>query len=163
MRTLAFRSLILLAAVMLTTSCDGARVGRANARTYFNEHRAAFERVVAQAELCQPPMGKIERNGAIQCTNSRGDPNGLRAAMSAADTQWIYVFTERGAPSLSGVDIVVYSYGVAFAGEVEEFRYRASAAAHAEYQMTDYGNGATTEMEPVTDPPHHWYWRKLER
>ena len=59
--------------------------------------------------------------------------------------------------------IVVHGEGMAFgAGVIEEFIFETTPALHAEYERKD-DTIAVVEREPVTGPPHHWYWRKIDR
>lgn len=150
--------------MIVAAACDGRLVGRENAASYFNTHRSTFESVVAQVRLCQPEEGRISESGHIHCSRPNGRPSDLFAAMSAANTQWMRVYYDHRDPEkpLSSVHIAIYSRGFSFAGEIEEFVYESAAAAHAEYERDDDGI-AIVERLPVTGPPHHWYWRRIDR
>lgn len=84
--------------------------------------------------------------------------------MERADAKWIRVFynTERGQRSFTSVHIAIRSEGMAFAGVIEEFIFENTPAPHAEYERKDDGI-AVVERQPVTGPPYHWYWRKIDR
>lgn len=149
---------------MLAVACDGTPVGRERARSYFNEHRAAFDQVVAQAELCQPETGRLDGIGDIRCTSPEGNAENLADAMKTARAQWIRAFYtgDDASRSLHRVHIAVHAYGMAYAGVIEEFIYEATPAIHAEFEREDDGI-AVVERQPVTGPPHHWYWRRIDR
>jgi hypothetical protein len=154
-----------LALSVLTTACDGRAVGRENAVAYFETHRAALERVVAEVERCQPATGRIRAIEHVQCSNSNANAADLFAAISAADAIWVYPSYRRPDDepvTLSSVRIGVYAIGFSFAGEIEEFIYRTEPAAHAEYERNDDGI-AITQKQPLTEAPHHWYWWKIDR
>lgn len=85
--------------------------------------------------------------------------------MHAADAQWIRAFykaRDGAAPSLRSVHISTYAFGVAYAGAIEQFIYEIIPETEASYERHDYGD-AVLELEPVTEAPHHWYWRKIDR
>lgn len=81
--------------------------------------------------------------------------------MASANASWIRAHYY-GGEELRALDVTVYGTGFSFAGVVEQFRYKATPADHAEYERKDDGI-AITEQQPVTEPPHHWYWWKVDR
>ncbi|MGE0742619.1 MAG: hypothetical protein AB7O98_14870 [Hyphomonadaceae bacterium] len=84
--------------------------------------------------------------------------------MARANAQWISVRydMEGEQRALRAVHIAIRSQGMAFAGVIEEFIFESAPALSAEYQRSDDG-GAVIERQPVTGPPHNWYWRKIDR
>lgn len=155
--------IVALAALLFVQACHEASIGRERANAYFNGHRTALEQVVERAGLCRPETGRIDRSADFHCTSSE-DPRDLKGAMERANAKWIRVYydNETGQRSLRAVHIALRSEGMAFAGVMEEFVFESAPALHAEYERKDYGVGVI-ERQPVTGPPHHWYWRRLER
>jgi hypothetical protein len=151
------------ATLLLAQGCSGPSIGREGADGYFREHRAAFEQVVEQARLCQPETGRIDLKAGFSCTSHQSAQN-LELAIARANAKWIRVYyeTQSGRRTLAAVDIAVRSDGMAFAGVIEEFIFISTPALHAEYERNDDGI-AIVERQPVTEPPHHWYWRKIDR
>lgn len=154
---------IALAALLLTVACHGPSIGREGAVAYFVEHRGSLQQVVDEAVLCQPETGRIDPTDTFRCASSR-DPEGLKGAMERASAQWISVRydMEGEERTLRAVHIAIRSQGMAFAGVIEEFIFESAPALSAEYQRRDDGI-AVIERQPVTEAPHNWYWRKIDR
>lgn len=144
----------------------GQPVGRENAAQYFDAHRYAFERVIEEVQLCQPPYGTVGYRSEFECSSPNGDEAKLRTAISSAEAIWLNVAYDRpeGAAdrSLSSVGIVVHYRGLSYSGQVEQFIYEFAAADNATYQRRE-GSSAVVEREPLTQAPHHWYWWKIDR
>lgn len=81
--------------------------------------------------------------------------------MASADAQWIKAYYTRDG-ELSSVAITVHAYGMSYAGVIEQFIYKVTPDTQAEYERTE-DELAVTEREPMTEPPHHWYWWKIDR
>jgi hypothetical protein len=159
-----FRS-IAFAALSLIVARSPAEIGREQSRNYFNQHEVALERVVEQVLLCQPEEGRIDLSINFNCSVTAGDPSDVRDAMAAAEVKWLRTFYyAHGSetPLLTRIHIAVRSEGFSFAGVTEEFITEISAAAEAEYERENIGE-ALIERQHVTDAPHHWHWRRIER
>lgn len=85
--------------------------------------------------------------------------------MRQADAQFIMVsYADEGGAdqAVDRVFVSLRSYGLSFAGALEGYEFEASPASEARYERGDMRE-AIVERLPVTPPPHHWYWRRVER
>lgn len=84
--------------------------------------------------------------------------------MQSARSEWIYVtYDGEGEESrVDAVQVIFHSYGTAYAGVVEGFIFEAEPQQSGVYEREDDGISVIERM-PVTEPPHHWYWRKIDR
>ena len=85
--------------------------------------------------------------------------------MVQAEVKWLRTFhdeREDQSPALTKIHIGVRSRGYSFAGVTEEYIYETTFAAEAHYERENIGE-AIIERQPVTAPPHHWYWRRIKR
>lgn len=155
-----------LSAILLAAACGRTEIGAEQARPYFAAHRTELESVVEQVELCQPESGKIDQRTDFHCRSLEGNAQALRAAMAAADAKWIRAhYNERQGEELTLTSVHIAmpsSYGFVAAGVIEAFIYETTPAIEAAYERRDNGT-AIVERQPVTETPHHWYWRKIER
>lgn len=159
-----FLRVITLTSLLFLQACEGPSIGREGARAYFVEHRAALQQVVDQALLCQPDTGRIDQTFAFSCASAH-EPEALRRAIQAAQAKWLRVFYDDELSeqrSVRSVHIAIRSKGMAFAGVIEEYIFEIEPVLDARYEREDDGI-AIIEREPVTGPPHHWFWRKIDR
>jgi hypothetical protein len=155
---------VALACALLLSGCDGTAIGREHAREYFIAHQTRLQSLVDQIELCRPWNGRLDRDTDFPCQHPEGTPEAVKNAMNAANAQWIrvnYRSQEADLP-IASINIAMHSTGFAFGGVIESFIYETNPAPLAQYERTDDGI-ATIEKTPMTGPPHHWYWWRIDR
>lgn len=85
--------------------------------------------------------------------------------MNSVDAQWIradYTADSDGNKRLNRLSVAVHATGSVMSGIVVQFIYEVTPAQSARYEHKDDGI-AVVESQPVTGPPHHWYWRRIDR
>ena len=157
------RLIIGFAALVGAAGCsgEGDTVGRENARSHFQTHRVAYERLVELVRSCELTgtlWAETPAREDVSCSQVEHSTDPLVAALRDAEAISVTRIPAHAAMPSGGVAIVVSIRGLGVSGSLERFIYSSQPVTEPPSDEGDVASGV--ERVAITPPPYQWWWER---